>query len=111
MEAGALAGLRRRPAGEEERGGPGDAKRARRNIEAGAGEDTDQGPNGLPRAGWTNLNGLSESKGIFAQEVLPGNVQGRQSLLISANNGRGPTQPCSRCLAGESGHFNHTVNC
>ncbi|XP_074153293.1 uncharacterized protein C10orf143 homolog [Sminthopsis crassicaudata] len=111
MERGALAGLRRRPAEEEKRGGPGDAKRACRSIEGGAGEDADQGQNGLAQAGWTNLNGVSESKGFFAQEVLPGNVRGGQSSVISANNGRGPTQPCSRCLAGESGHFNHTGNC
>ncbi|XP_074088254.1 uncharacterized protein C10orf143 homolog [Macrotis lagotis] len=109
MERGARAGPRRRPA-EEERGGPGDAKRACRSIEVCPGEDADQGLNDLPPAcsamAWT-----SESKGVFAREILPGHSQGRQSSVISANNGRRPTQPCLRCLAGESGHFSHTKNC
>ncbi|XP_068957797.1 uncharacterized protein C10orf143 homolog isoform X2 [Petaurus breviceps papuanus] len=109
MERGAQSGLRRRPA-EEEWGGRGDAKRLCRSIEAGPGEDGDQGRNELARACWVTDWG-SESKGFIAQQGLPGNLQGRQSSVISASNGRRPTQPCSRCLAGESGHFNHTMNC
>ncbi|XP_027696267.1 uncharacterized protein C10orf143 homolog isoform X2 [Vombatus ursinus] len=109
MERGALAGLRRRPA-EEERGGPRDAKRACRSMEAGPGEDAAPGQNELPQGCWITDWG-SESKGFVAQESLPGNIQGRQSSVISANNGRRPHQPCSRCLAGQSGHFNHTMNC
>ncbi|XP_078006777.1 uncharacterized protein C10orf143 homolog [Phascolarctos cinereus] len=102
MERGALAGLRRRPV-EEERGGLRDTKRARRSIEAGPGEDTDRGQNELLQGCWITDWGL-ESKGFIAQESLPGNIQGRQSSVISANNERRPTQPCSRCLAGESGY-------
>ncbi|XP_072485200.1 uncharacterized protein C10orf143 homolog isoform X10 [Notamacropus eugenii] len=103
MERGSLSGLKRRPA-EEERGGTRDAKRTCRRIDAGLGE------NELAQACWITDWG-SESKGFIAQECLPGNLQGRQSSVIAADNGRRPTQPCSRCLAGESGHFNHTMNC
>ncbi|XP_072485195.1 uncharacterized protein C10orf143 homolog isoform X6 [Notamacropus eugenii] len=94
MERGSLSGLKRRPA-EEERGGTRDAKRTCRRIDAGLGE------NELAQACWITDWG-SESKGFIAQECLPGNLQGRQSSVIAADNGRRPTQPCSRCLAGES---------
>ncbi|XP_043845371.1 uncharacterized protein C10orf143 homolog isoform X2 [Dromiciops gliroides] len=100
MEPGALLGLRRRPA-EEEQGGPGDAKRVCRSLEGGLGEDADRGPSALPQVCWTP-NGGSQSKGFFAWEMTPGDIQGSQSSAISANNGRRPTQPCLRCLAGES---------
>ncbi|XP_036620880.1 uncharacterized protein C10orf143-like [Trichosurus vulpecula] len=109
MERGVLAGLRRRSA-EEERSGPGDAKRTCRSIEAGPGEDADRRRDEPAQACWIT-DCILESKGFIARESLPGNLQGRQSSVISAHNGRHPTQPCSRCLAGKSGHFNHTMNC
>ncbi|XP_063101023.1 uncharacterized protein C10orf143 homolog isoform X2 [Cavia porcellus] len=36
--------------------------------------------------------------------------QGRPSSVIPQNGGRSSIQPCPRCVAGESGHFNHTEN-
>ncbi|XP_072485191.1 uncharacterized protein C10orf143 homolog isoform X2 [Notamacropus eugenii] len=78
-----------------ERLNPDNKKRTCRRIDAGLGE------NELAQACWITDWG-SESKGFIAQECLPGNLQGRQSSVIAADNGRRPTQPCSRCLAGES---------
>ncbi|XP_044518868.1 uncharacterized protein C10orf143 homolog isoform X2 [Gracilinanus agilis] len=98
MDRGSLAGLRR-PA-EEEWGSPGDAKRACRAIEAGLGEDAGR---------WTT-DRSSHAKSFLTREMVPGSVPGRQSAVISAHNGRRPAQPCSRCLAGESGHLSHTTN-
>lgn len=34
--------------------------------------------------------------------------QERPSSVILQNSGRSSAQPCPRCIAGESGHFNHT---
>ncbi|XP_072485196.1 uncharacterized protein C10orf143 homolog isoform X7 [Notamacropus eugenii] len=81
-----------------ERLNPDNKKRTCRRIDAGLGE------NELAQACWITDWG-SESKGFIAQECLPGNLQGRQSSVIAADNGRRPTQPCSRCLAGESTAF------
>ncbi|XP_007477554.2 uncharacterized protein C10orf143 homolog [Monodelphis domestica] len=102
MDRGSLAGLRR-PA-EEEWGGPGDAKRACRAIVAGSGEDAGHWPC------WTTERS-SQAKSFLTREMVPADVPGRQSAAISGHNGRRPPQPCSRCLAGQSGHLSHTMSC
>ncbi|KAM6183564.1 uncharacterized protein C10orf143 homolog isoform 2-T2 [Erethizon dorsatum] len=55
-------------------------------------EDTEPLPRGCPLEPW------------------PQGSQGRPSSVIPQNVGRSTIQPCPRCIAGESGHFNHTEN-
>ncbi|XP_054585143.1 uncharacterized protein C10orf143 homolog isoform X1 [Eptesicus fuscus] len=38
----------------------------------------------------------------------PASGQGPPRVGVPPPGGRSPAQPCLRCIAGESGHFNHT---
>ncbi|KAM5321373.1 uncharacterized protein C10orf143 homolog isoform 3-T5 [Glossophaga mutica] len=40
----------------------------------------------------------------------PDSSRGPPTAGIPPSGGRSSAQPCPRCLAGESGHFNHTEN-
>ncbi|XP_053440293.1 uncharacterized protein C10orf143 homolog isoform X2 [Nycticebus coucang] len=42
--------------------------------------------------------------------LKPESGEGRPNAGIPQNGGRSLAQPCPRCIAGESGHFNHTEN-
>ncbi|XP_038600187.1 uncharacterized protein C10orf143 homolog [Tachyglossus aculeatus] len=95
-------GLRRRrrcPEVSDQQGDCGDAKRACRRLEIAAGED-------CPMEFWG-----PESQSplpAFSPESTPGNLPEKPNATMFPSQGRRPGHPCLRCLAGESGHFNHT---
>ncbi|XP_032346530.1 uncharacterized protein C10orf143 homolog isoform X2 [Camelus ferus] len=98
---------RRRP---EELQVPGDAKRACRRLDAAAQE---RGcPPGKARAlgSWDSED--PESPDPHPRGHLPGlrpdSGQGRLDVGSPQIGRRSSAQPCPRCVAGESGHFNHT---
>ncbi|XP_032279259.1 uncharacterized protein C10orf143 homolog [Phoca vitulina] len=86
MDALVPARWRRRRA--EEFQVPGDAKRACKRVEA-AGPEWGCGP--------AKLSALVSWSG-----------GGLPRVGIPQNGGRSSAQPCPRCIAGESGHLNHT---
>ncbi|XP_054238698.1 uncharacterized protein C10orf143 homolog [Indicator indicator] len=49
-----------------------------------------------------------DSKQKISAGSGPWAAKTKQNLVSFENNGsRGTAQPCPRCIAGESGHFNH----
>ncbi|XP_059517674.1 uncharacterized protein C10orf143 homolog [Myotis daubentonii] len=96
---------RRRP---EELQVPADAKRVCRSLEAAAQE------RGCPQV----KAGALVSWGSRELEAQPGGLpaprpargQGPPSAGVPPTGGRSSAQPCPRCIAGESGHFNHSEN-
>ncbi|XP_028915212.1 uncharacterized protein C10orf143 homolog [Ornithorhynchus anatinus] len=96
------AGRRRRgPEASEQLGAAGDAKRVCRHLESAAAEDRPVELWGPERQ--SPLPG-------FGREAAPGNPPGKPNAMTFPSQGRRPGHPCLRCLAGESGHFNHTSN-
>ncbi|XP_074856550.1 uncharacterized protein C10orf143 homolog isoform X2 [Carettochelys insculpta] len=44
------------------------------------------------------------------EQFIPQTTKEKQNSMIFQNHGgKGNAQPCQRCIAGESGHFNHIV--
>ncbi|XP_014701892.1 uncharacterized protein C10orf143 homolog [Equus asinus] len=97
---------RRRP---EELQVPGDPKRACRRLDAAVQE-------------WGCAQVRASTLGSWSVEELelkhrgcplaarPESGQARPGTGIPQNGGGSLAQPCPRCVAGESGHFNHTEN-
>ncbi|XP_035746314.1 uncharacterized protein C10orf143 homolog isoform X2 [Egretta garzetta] len=49
-----------------------------------------------------------DSKQKISTDCGPWATKTKQNSMIFENHGsRGAAQPCPRCIAGESGHFNH----
>ncbi|XP_019808609.2 uncharacterized protein C10orf143 homolog [Bos indicus] len=98
---------RRRP---EDLQVPGDAKRVCRRLDAAVPErDCPQLRVRIPVSG-----GSEEPECLDAQRrgrllsPWPDSGQGRPGVGGPLDGGRIRAQPCPRCIAGESGHFNHT---
>ncbi|KAI5270256.1 hypothetical protein MUG91_G157n46 [Manis pentadactyla] len=80
----------------------GEAKRACRRLQAATQEwGRPQVKVGAPGP-WSREELEAQPRGA------PESLQGRPSVGIPLNSGRNLAQPCLRCIAGESGHFNHT---
>ncbi|XP_058400286.1 uncharacterized protein C10orf143 homolog [Diceros bicornis minor] len=88
---------------------PGDAKRVCRRLEAAAQEWGCPQVKAGPLAFWSIEKLESQPRGPPPAPRLESG-QGRPSTGIAQNGGRSSAQPCLRCIAGESGHFNHTEN-
>ncbi|XP_068807494.1 uncharacterized protein C10orf143 homolog isoform X2 [Struthio camelus] len=51
-----------------------------------------------------------DSKQKVSTDCFPQAAKAKQDAMIFENHGsRGTAQPCPRCIAGESGHFNHIL--
>ncbi|KAM4852749.1 uncharacterized protein C10orf143 homolog [Thomomys bottae] len=105
MDVLSLGGWRRRRP--EELLFPRDAKRACRRPEVSEHEG------GCQHAGtWTPAPRSPEDQQHVTQARTPAPPpevdQGRPSSETPQNSERSSAQPCPRCIAGESGHFNHT---
>ncbi|KAM6090934.1 uncharacterized protein C10orf143 homolog isoform 2-T2 [Theristicus caerulescens] len=51
-----------------------------------------------------------DSKQKISTDCGPWATKTKQNSMIFENHGsRGTAQPCPRCIAGESGHFNHIL--
>ncbi|XP_075011400.1 uncharacterized protein C10orf143 homolog [Calonectris borealis] len=51
-----------------------------------------------------------DSKQKISADCGPWATKTKQNSMIFENHGsRGTAQPCPRCIAGESGHFNHIL--
>uniref|UniRef100_A0A8C5YEC0 Chromosome 10 open reading frame 143 n=1 Tax=Microcebus murinus TaxID=30608 RepID=A0A8C5YEC0_MICMU len=97
---------RRRP---EELQAPGDVKRACRRLEASGQERGCHQVNTYALAPW-GPEAWEPPPGGCSPAPRPENGQGKPNAGMPQNGGRSPAQPCPRCIAGESGHFNHTEN-
>ncbi|XP_027627035.1 uncharacterized protein C10orf143 homolog isoform X2 [Tupaia chinensis] len=97
---------RRRP---EELQVPGDAKRACRRVEANGHECGWHQANACAPASWGTEGQEPPLRGCPPASRLESG-QGKPSTVIPQTGGRSSVQPCPRCIAGESGHFNHTGN-
>uniref|UniRef100_A0A8C3WWG6 Chromosome 10 open reading frame 143 n=1 Tax=Catagonus wagneri TaxID=51154 RepID=A0A8C3WWG6_9CETA len=104
MDTLPLGGWRRRRP--EELQVPGDAKRACRRLEAAQDRGCPQ-VKACASDSRSSQEPESPDRGRLPA-ARPDSGQGRPSVGILQDSGRSPTQPCPRCLAGESGHFNHT---
>ncbi|XP_032137913.1 uncharacterized protein C10orf143 homolog isoform X1 [Sapajus apella] len=105
MESLALGRWRRRRA--EELQVLGDVKRACRRLETSGHEHGCHQLHTCALASWGPEDQEPPSR---APALRLESGQGRPSTGISQNGGRSSAQPCVRCIAGESGHFNHTKN-
>ncbi|KAM7073621.1 uncharacterized protein C10orf143 homolog isoform 1-T1 [Molossus nigricans] len=97
---------RRRP---EELQVLGDAKRVCRSLEVAVQEPGCPQVKASARVSW----GSKEPEvppGGHHPAPRPDSGQGPPNAGIPPNGGRSPAQPCPRCIAGESGHLNHTEN-
>ncbi|XP_047617137.1 uncharacterized protein C10orf143 homolog [Phacochoerus africanus] len=106
MDTVALSGWRRRRP--EELQVPGDAKRACRRLEVAQDGGCPQ-VKACPPESWGSREPESPDRGRLPAP-RPDGGQGRPGVESLRIGGRSPAQPCPRCLAGESGHFNHTEN-
>ncbi|KAL2769087.1 uncharacterized protein WCI35_021813 [Daubentonia madagascariensis] len=97
---------RRRP---EELQVPGDVKRACRRLEASGHERGCHQMNSCTLVSW-DPEGGEPPPGGCPPAPRPESGQGKPNAGIPQNSGRSLAQPCPRCIAGESGHFNHTEN-
>ncbi|XP_065602957.1 uncharacterized protein C10orf143 homolog [Cyrtonyx montezumae] len=53
-----------------------------------------------------------DSKQKVSSSCAPWATKTKQNSVIFENQGsRGTSQPCPRCIAGESGHFSHILGC
>ncbi|XP_055464933.1 uncharacterized protein C10orf143 homolog isoform X1 [Psammomys obesus] len=92
----------------EELPAAGDAKRACRRSEAGGHECTGHMLSTRALVSWSTEDQEPWSRGPPAPR--PDCSQESLSSVMLHNGGRSSAQPCLRCIAGESGHFNHTGN-
>lgn len=92
----------------EELSAAGDAKRACRRSEAGGLEYNSHMVSTCTLLSWSTEDQEPWPRGQPAPQ--PECSQERPSSVVLQNGGRNSTQPCLRCIAGESGHFNHTGN-
>nr|XP_048311218.1 uncharacterized protein C10orf143 homolog isoform X1 [Myodes glareolus] len=83
-------------------------KRACRRSEAGGHEYTSHMVSTCALLSWSTEDQEPRPRGPPAPRPECG--QERPSSVSLQNGGRSSAQPCLRCIAGESGHFNHTVN-
>uniref|UniRef100_A0A8C2UU36 Chromosome 10 open reading frame 143 n=1 Tax=Chinchilla lanigera TaxID=34839 RepID=A0A8C2UU36_CHILA len=86
-----------------------DAKRACRTPEASGHERGSPQVNSRVLGSWSTEDMEPLPRGC-PPAPWPQGSQGRPSSVIPQNGGRSTIQPCPRCIAGESGHFNHTEN-
>ncbi|KAF7485925.1 Hypothetical predicted protein [Marmota monax] len=107
MDSLALGQWRRRKP--EELPVPGDVKRACRRSEASRQETGCHQESTCTLVSWSTEDQGPQSRGCPSTQWQEG-AQGRPRSVISQNGGRSSAQPCPRCIAGESGHFNHTEN-
>ncbi|KAM5139585.1 uncharacterized protein C10orf143 homolog isoform 1-T1 [Callospermophilus lateralis] len=84
-------------------------KRACRRSEASGQEPGCHQESTCTLASWSTEEQGSQSRSCPSAQ-WPEGAQGRPRSVISQNGGRSSAQPCPRCIAGESGHFNHTEN-
>ncbi|XP_045020078.1 uncharacterized protein C10orf143 homolog isoform X2 [Bubalus kerabau] len=98
---------RRRP---EDLQVPGDAKRACRRLDTAAPErDCPQLRVRIPASGGSEEpESLDAQRRGYLPSLWPDSGQGRLGMGGPLDGGRSRAQPCPRCIAGESGHFNHT---
>ncbi|XP_049993614.1 uncharacterized protein C10orf143 homolog [Alexandromys fortis] len=106
MDSLALGRWRRRRI--EELPAAGDAKRACRRSEAGGHEYSSHMVSTCALLSWSTDDQEPRPQGPPAPRPECG--QERPSSVSLQNGGRSSAQPCLRCIAGESGHFNHTAN-
>lgn len=106
MDGLALGRWRRRRT--EELPVAGDAKRVCRRSEAGGRECSGHMLTTCALLSWSTEDQEPRPRGLPAPQ--PECSQERLSSMILQNGGRSSAQPCLRCIAGESGHFNHTSN-
>ncbi|XP_029401823.1 uncharacterized protein C10orf143 homolog isoform X2 [Mus pahari] len=92
----------------EELPAAGDAKRACRRSEPGGHECSGHMLTTCALLSWSTEDQEPRSGGLPAS--YPECSQERLSSMVLQNGGRSSAQPCLRCIAGESGHFNHTNN-
>ncbi|XP_053440295.1 uncharacterized protein C10orf143 homolog isoform X4 [Nycticebus coucang] len=97
---------RRRP---EELQVPGDLKRVCRRLEASGHEPGCHQVNTCTLVSWDPGDWEPPPRGC-PPPLKPESGEGRPNAGIPQNGGRSLAQPCPRCIAGESGHFNHTEN-
>ncbi|XP_076768458.1 uncharacterized protein C10orf143 homolog isoform X1 [Arvicanthis niloticus] len=83
-------------------------KRACRRSEAGGHECSGHMLTTCALLSWSTEDQEPRPRGLPAPQ--PECSQERLSSMILQNGGRSSAQPCLRCIAGESGHFNHTGN-
>nr|XP_044993953.1 uncharacterized protein C10orf143 homolog [Jaculus jaculus] len=107
MDGLVLCGWRRRR--EEELPAPGDAKRACRRLEASGHEHSSRAVCVCTPRPWNTEDQVPRPPSCPAAPGPDGGLE-KPSPVISPNGGRSAAQPCPRCIAGESGHFNHTGN-
>ncbi|XP_065779631.1 uncharacterized protein C10orf143 homolog isoform X2 [Muntiacus reevesi] len=101
---------RRRP---EDLQVPGDAKRACRRLDATAPErDCPQVRVRIAASGGNEDREEPESPDAQRRgrppSPQPTSGQGQPGMAGPPDGGRSRARPCPRCIAGESGHFNHT---
>ncbi|XP_036059525.1 uncharacterized protein C10orf143 homolog [Onychomys torridus] len=106
MDSLALGRWRRRRI--EELPVAGDAKRACRRSEAGGHEYSSHMVSPCALLSWSTEEQEPRPPGPPTPRLECS--QERPSSVILQNSGRSSAQPCLRCIAGESGHFNHTGN-
>ncbi|KAM9549495.1 uncharacterized protein C10orf143 homolog [Guaruba guarouba] len=68
----------------------------------------------IPNEAETHLLGCAmelDSKQKISSDCGPWATKTKQNSMVFENHGsRGTAQPCPRCIAGESGHFNHILS-
>ncbi|XP_061202747.1 uncharacterized protein C10orf143 homolog [Neopsephotus bourkii] len=68
----------------------------------------------IPNETETRLLGYAmelDSKQQISSDCGPWATKAKQNSMVFENHGsRGTAQPCPRCIAGESGHFNHILS-
>ncbi|XP_064370477.1 uncharacterized protein C10orf143 homolog [Dromaius novaehollandiae] len=52
---------------------------------------------------------LDSKQKVSADCVLQAAKTHQDSMIFENHGSRGTAQPCPRCIAGESGHFNHIL--
>ncbi|KAM5321375.1 uncharacterized protein C10orf143 homolog isoform 5-T7 [Glossophaga mutica] len=108
MDTLALGQWRRRRL--EELQVPGDAKRVCRSLDAAVPQrGCPQVPAGTRGPCWGSEELEAPPQGRLPTP-RPDSSRGPPTAGIPPSGGRSSAQPCPRCLAGESGHFNHTEN-
>ncbi|XP_052052374.1 uncharacterized protein C10orf143 homolog [Apodemus sylvaticus] len=92
----------------EELPAAGDAKRACRRSEASGHECSGHMLTTCAMLSWSTEDQEPRPRGLPAPQ--PEYSPERLRSMVLQNGGRSSAQPCQRCIAGESGHFNHTGN-
>ncbi|XP_067389485.1 uncharacterized protein C10orf143 homolog [Emydura macquarii macquarii] len=109
MEFLALHPRRRRGALHAQEPGEPERKRVCKNLETVPNEsDFRHQLNECAMDYWTME--LDSKQKDSTEQCIPQTTKEKQNSMIFQNHGsKGTAQPCPRCTAGESGHFNHIM--